>query len=148
MPPNKPKEQDTKCTWKTVMLAQRRLSKFFLSQVLTFPSVSLQNLHPNMFIPRILKRKEERHCDTSVMYEALARQTGWQEWKQFTAILPSSYIVYYLIHILCIIWKALVPFHWKVKDGKHKNIHMDGVTRHPMCVKLWNKKYVLQQTFL
>ena len=39
-------------TWKTVTSAQRRESKFFLSQ---FPVLGSQNLQPNKFIPRILK---------------------------------------------------------------------------------------------
>ena len=39
-------------TWKTVTVAQRRESKFFLSQT---PVSGSQNLQPNKFIPSILK---------------------------------------------------------------------------------------------
>ena len=38
-------------TWKTVTVAHKRESKFFLSQT---PVSGSQNLHPKRFIPRIL----------------------------------------------------------------------------------------------
>ena len=40
-------------TWNTVTVAHSRESKFFLSQT---PVSGSQNLHPNRFIPRILKK--------------------------------------------------------------------------------------------
>ena len=40
------------CTWKTVTVAQSKESKFFLSLI---PVSGSTNLHPNRFIPRILK---------------------------------------------------------------------------------------------
>ena len=45
-------------TWKTVTVAHRRVSKFFLSHPVRLPSGLLpQNLHPNRFMPRMLKKK-------------------------------------------------------------------------------------------
>lgn len=50
---------DILLTWKTVTMAQRRESKFFLSGTVS-PSLSEPNLHPNRCIPRILKRTKEK----------------------------------------------------------------------------------------
>lgn len=44
-------------TWKTVTMAQRRESKFFLSGRVS-PSLSDPNLQPNRCIPRILGGEE------------------------------------------------------------------------------------------
>lgn len=44
-------------TWKTVTMAQRRESKFFLSGRVS-PSRSDPNLQPNRCIPRILTQKK------------------------------------------------------------------------------------------
>lgn len=44
-------------TWKTVTMAQRRESKFFLSGRVS-PSLSDPNLQPNRCIPRILTWEE------------------------------------------------------------------------------------------
>ena len=42
-------------TWKTVTVAHSRESKFFLSQL---PVSGSQNLQPNRFMPRILRKVE------------------------------------------------------------------------------------------
>lgn len=44
-------------TWKTVTMAQRRESKFFLSGRVS-PSLSDPNLQPNRCIPRILTQEK------------------------------------------------------------------------------------------
>ena len=50
-------------TWKTVTVAHSRESKFFLSQL---PVSGSQNLQPNRFMPRILRRVEGDH--TRILY--------------------------------------------------------------------------------
>ena len=51
-------EQGLRCTWNTVMLAHKRLSKFFRSQVTVLSTFSSQNLHPKRFMPRMLEKTE------------------------------------------------------------------------------------------
>lgn len=49
-------------TWKTVTMAQRRESKFFLSGRVS-PSLSDPNLQPNRCIPRILTEKKTQEIE-------------------------------------------------------------------------------------
>lgn len=47
-------------TWKTVTMAHRSESKFFLSGTVSPASVFRLNLQPKMCMPRILRRHEEK----------------------------------------------------------------------------------------
>jgi len=80
-------------TWKTVMRAQRRLSKFLRLQtwvtVVEFATLS-QNLQPNRFIPRMLQRS---HTDIASTRKIILFITYNYQIKIFKRTSANAFIV-------------------------------------------------------